>query len=222
LAKFIADAYKICYIFRNICLGGNQLYQYAVIPVLSALIGYLTNVIAIKLLFWPHKPINLLLFQLHGLLPKRKAEVATSVGKLVEEQLLSIDDVLDNIDTPEMRARLVNKVNEALRERLNTILPRILPSQITNIIKDSMEKILRQEAHLLIDQVFHSDRDYITRGIEINRMVEEKINSFDVTQLEQMIKKVSSSELRFIEVLGGVIGMIIGILQVGLLILISI
>ncbi|MGI6412303.1 MAG: DUF445 domain-containing protein [Syntrophomonadaceae bacterium] len=198
------------------------MYQYAVIPVLSALIGYLTNVIAIKLLFWPHKPINLLLFQLHGLLPKRKAEVATSVGKLVEEQLLSIDDVLDNIDTPEMRARLVNKVNEALRERLNTILPRILPSQITNIIKDSMEKILRQEAHLLIDQVFHSDRDYITRGIEINRMVEEKINSFDVTQLEQMIKKVSSSELRFIEVLGGVIGMIIGILQVGLLILISI
>ncbi|NLG32375.1 MAG: DUF445 family protein [Syntrophomonadaceae bacterium] len=198
------------------------MYQYAVIPVLSALIGYLTNVIAIKLLFWPHKPINLLLFQLHGLLPKRKAEVATSVGKLVEEQLLSIDDVLDNIDTPEMRARLFDKVNEALRERLNALLPRILPSQITNIIKDSIERILRQEAHLLIDQVLHNDRDYITQGIEINRMVEEKINSFDVTQLEQMIKKVSSSELRFIEVLGGVIGMIIGILQVGLLILISI
>ena len=33
--------------------------QILIIPVISALIGYITNVVAIRLLFWPRQPVNL-------------------------------------------------------------------------------------------------------------------------------------------------------------------
>ncbi|MBC7076213.1 MAG: DUF445 family protein, partial [Syntrophomonadaceae bacterium] len=48
-----------------------------------------------------------------------------------------------------------------------------------------------------------------------------KINSFDLNKLERMIREVSSSELRFIEILGGILGLIIGIFQVGILWMLS-
>jgi uncharacterized membrane protein YheB (UPF0754 family) len=59
------------------------------------------------------------------------------------------------------------------------------------------------------------------REIRVKRIVEEKINSFDLNKLERMIREVSSSELRFIEILGGILGLIIGIFQVGILWMLS-
>jgi hypothetical protein len=34
------------------------MYQVLAIPIISAFIGYITNVVAIKLLFWPRQPVN--------------------------------------------------------------------------------------------------------------------------------------------------------------------
>ena len=47
------------------------------------------------------------------------------------------------------------------------------------------------------------------------------MNDFDLDQLEEMIRGVSSPELRAIEILGGVLGLIIGIVQDGILLLLG-
>lgn len=184
-----------------------------VIPVISALIGYITNVVAIKLLFWPKKPINLGIFKLQGLLPKRQADIATSVGELVEEQLLSLDEVFDEVDTPEMHAKMVDKISEVLKERLTSIIPSFLPSKVTKVIADNLIRVLRQEAPNIIKQVINSAREYVTEEIKISVIVEDKINDFDLDELEEMITGISSTEIRFIELLGGILGFIIGLVQ---------
>lgn len=196
-----------------------MIYQLLAIPVISALIGYFTNVLAIKLLFWPRKPVNLFLFKLHGLLPKRQAVVAASIGELVEEQLLSIDDLFDKINTNEMREKIVVIIGDSLKDRLNEVMPRIIPAKIIQIIEDNLEKILRQEAGHLINKVLETGRCHLTQEIQVKKIVEEKINAFDLDKLEIMIRGVSSTELRFIEMLGGILGFIIGVIQVGILLL---
>lgn len=194
-------------------------YQLIAIPVISALIGYITNVIAIKLLFWPRKPINLLLFKLHGLLPKRQAEIAISIGELVEEQLLSIDDLFDKINTDEMREKIITIISNVFRDRLHEVMPRIIPDKLVHLIEDSLEKVLRQEAGNFINNVLELGHEYLTQEISVKKIVEDKINDFDLDELEIMIRGVSSTELRFIELLGGILGFIIGIIQVGILLL---
>ncbi|SHG47575.1 Protein of unknown function [Thermosyntropha lipolytica DSM 11003] len=193
--------------------------HFIIIPLISAFIGYLTNVIAIKLLFWPKKPINLIFFTLQGLLPKRQADIANSVGALVEEQLLSMDELMDRIDNPDMHLKIADKLAEIARNKIDTVLPGILPGKITRLITDNLERMLRQEAPGLIRQVMASGRDYLTAEVDIKKMVEDKINSFDLDQLEAMIKNVSSPEIRFIEILGGVLGLLIGLIQVLFLLL---
>ncbi|HBQ85176.1 MAG TPA: DUF445 domain-containing protein [Syntrophomonas sp.] len=188
-------------------------YQLFTIPVISALIGYITNVVAIKMLFWPRKPINLLFFELQGLLPKRQADIAKSLGELVENQLLSVDDIFDRLNTPQVQDKLVNSVATLVRDKLDNMLPRIIPAKLLQLIGDSIEKVLRQEAASWIAQFMETERTYITREIEVKKIVEEKVNDFNLDEMEAMIKGVSSPELRFIEILGGILGFIIGLIQ---------
>lgn len=198
-----------------------MLYQLIIIPFISAFIGYLTNIVAIKLLFWPQRPIVLGGFKLQGLLPKRQADIARSVGEIVEKELLSLEDVLAKINTPQMYRKITAKLVAVARDRLNSVMPSIIPSRFIRVMGDNLERVLRQEVPNLIRQVLESESEYIGREIRIKRIVEEKINSFDLNKLERMIREVSSSELRFIEILGGILGLIIGIFQVGILWMLS-
>jgi uncharacterized membrane protein YheB (UPF0754 family) len=188
-------------------------YQLLVIPVISALIGYITNVVAIKMLFWPRKPRNLLFFNLQGLLPKRQADIAKSLGELVENQLLSVDDIFDKLNTPQVQDKLVNSAATLVRDKLDNMLPRIIPAKLLQLIGDSIEKVLRQEAASWIAHVMETERAYITREIKVQKIVEDKVNDFNLDEMEAMIKGVSSPELRFIEILGGILGFIIGVIQ---------
>lgn len=191
--------------------------KFLIIPVISALIGYITNVVAIRLLFWPRKPVNLGFFYLQGLLPKRQADLAKSIGELVEEQLISTNELIDMLDTPEVHNKITDKISAVLGERLITLIPSIIPSKITNLILENINKILRQEMPNLIKQVAESGREYATNEVRISAIVEDKINAFDLAELEEMIKGVSSTELRFIELLGGILGFMIGLVQLGFL-----
>ena len=189
------------------------------LPLISALIGYITNVVAIRLLFWPQQPINFGLFKLQGVLPKRQADIAASVGELVEERLLSLDEVIDQVNTPEVRERLVVTITDVMRDKLDSMLPRFIPPRAIQLIADALEKVVRQEADQIISQVVESVRDYLTTEIQIKQIVEDKINQFDLDELEDLVRGVASTELRFIEILGGVLGFIIGLVQMGIMIL---
>ena len=194
-------------------------YQLLALPVISAFIGYITNVVAIRLLFWPKKPINLGLFSLQGVLPKRQEQIASSIGQLVDQELLSIDELFDKINTPEIRETLTDKIGSILKERLSELLPRIVPDRISRKIGEVLEKVLRQESANIIRQSMDAGSKYLNEEVNIQQMVEDKINAFDLDELEEMIRGVTSNELTFIEILGGVLGFIIGLLQVAILLL---
>ena len=70
-----------------------------VLALIGALIGWITNILAIKLLFKPLVPFNILGIKIQGLIPKRRAEIAKNIGDIVENELLSMNDIIDNVLT---------------------------------------------------------------------------------------------------------------------------
>jgi len=193
------------------------MYQLIAVPIISAFIGYVTNVVAIKLLFWPKQPVNCGLFELYGVLPKRRGDIADSIGAIVENQLLSLEDIFSRIDTPEVRETLVNRIMEIIKTRVASAVPGFVPGKIANMVGSSVDRVLRQEAEEIIRQVMRASQAYLNEEIHIKKIVEDKINELDIQQLEDMVRKVSSTELRFIEILGGVLGFMIGIIQITIL-----
>ena len=60
------------------------------IPIISALIGWFTNYLAIKSLFRPYKPVRFLGITFQGVLSKRREKLAKKIAKTVSSYLFSI------------------------------------------------------------------------------------------------------------------------------------
>jgi len=190
-----------------------------VIPVISAFIGYLTNVVAIRMLFHPRDPISILGIKIQGLIPSRQAEMAEKIGEIVERELLSMDDLVEQISTPEMQAKMVAIVSGRVRERIEEVIPSLIPQYLIRVLSDAVEGIIIKEAGIIVDQVVENAGQKLTREIRVNEIVKQRVMSFEVTRMEKLVKEVASKELNRIEILGGVLGFIIGLVQLGILLI---
>ncbi len=177
-------------------------------------IGYATNVIAIVMLFRPYKPIKfpLIKWQLHGLIPKRREEIAKSIGETVKNELIYMEEINSQLLTDENKRKLVDaikaKVKTVVAEKTESI-PFGLGSVVSNMVDDIVEVEL---TIFIYDQSEEMIND-MTKDIDIGLMVEDKINQFELKKIEDIILKVASRELRHIELLGGILGAFIGLIQ---------
>ena len=108
-------------------------------------------------------------------------------------------ELFDKINTPEIREVLTDKIGLILKERLNDMLPRIVPVRVSSLIGDVLEKVLRQEAENIIKQTMEAGSDYLSNEIKIQQIVEDKINAFNLDELETMIREVTSNGERPLE-----------------------
>ena len=92
-------------------------------PLLGAIIGYVTNRIAIKMLFRPLTPKRLLGIRVPltpGVIPRNRFDLARTIARMVSEQLLSPQALKEQLDTPEFRKNLAEWIGQrrrALMER---------------------------------------------------------------------------------------------------------
>ena len=71
-------------------------YYIFIRPLIGAGIGYITNWIAVKMMFRPLKPIKLGNFTLPftpGIIPKNKPRLAESIGNTISNDLLTQEDL---------------------------------------------------------------------------------------------------------------------------------
>ena len=67
----------------------SNILKILILAIIGGLIGYITNVLAIKLIFRPIKPIKIpiLNIEIIGLIPKRKNEIAKNIGEIISKNL---------------------------------------------------------------------------------------------------------------------------------------
>lgn len=115
----------------------NSVIKILILATIGGLIGYITNVIAIKLIFRPIIPIKIPIInkEIIGLIPKRKTEIATNIGTIIQEEFLSLDEILDNIVTEDDKQIVVEYIRVKLKLIINEKLS-LAPSSIKRIIQE--------------------------------------------------------------------------------------
>ncbi len=94
-----------------------EFLRYILGPLLGALIGYLTNYIAVKMLFRPYKAWKIGKWTLPftpGIIPKRKGALAKAVGDAVGHRLFTGDDLKDLLLSNKTKDKVINVAMEAL------------------------------------------------------------------------------------------------------------
>ena len=98
--------------------------SYLIFPTVGALIGYMTNVLAIWMIFNPKKPVNFILFKWQGLVPKSKDRIADNLATTVEQELVNAQLIKEYL-TEEKRKR---EIKESLVQFVLKELDRDYPS----------------------------------------------------------------------------------------------
>lgn len=83
--------------------------SYIIAPLLGGIIGYITNDIAIRMLFRPHKAKYLFGIKIPftpGIIPKEKGRIASAIGGAISENLMSKDVLEKNLLSDEMITKI--------------------------------------------------------------------------------------------------------------------
>lgn len=182
--------------------------------IIGGVIGYITNVVAIKMLFKPYEPIKIPLtnIEIMGLIPKRRAEIAKNVAETVKRELLCEDDIFNGIikdeDKEEIASYINSKIGNIISEKA-IFLPSSLVSKINGYISDIVDK----EVGNAIDELGSTFVEKAKNRVDIEKIIEDRINEFDIEYIEEMTVRIAKKELKHIEFLGLILGFLIGIVQ---------
>ncbi|HBG0719391.1 DUF445 family protein [Clostridioides difficile] len=192
----------------------DNLIRILILAVIGGFIGYVTNVVAIRLIFRPIEPIKIpiLNIEIVGLIPKRRTEIAANVGEIIQEEFLSMDEILANIITDEDKEEVVRYIKARVKIIIHEKVS-FIPSGIKNMIQDYLGEIIESEVKQSIDELSKNIINKANERIDIQKMVEDKINELDLYELEEIIIRIAKKELKHIEFLGLVLGFLIGIAQ---------
>ena len=190
--------------------------QLLVMVLISGAIGWITNWVAIKMLFRPHKEINFGLFKIQGLIPKRRAEIGSGIANIIQNELISVKDVISNIDREEFSKRLNKLIDEVLNKNLKKKVKEKFPflqvfftDKVAKDIGNAIKSIIMENQ----EKIFEIFSNYAEENIDFEIIISDKISNFSLDKLEEIITLLAKKELKHIEVIGAVLGMIIGAVQ---------
>ncbi len=189
------------------------------LPVIAALIGWVTNYLAVKMLFHPKLPIRLMGISIQGVFPKRQGQLAEKLGELVDQELFSVEEVSKKIKelstSPRTMDQIGKRIERTIREKLVKSFPMLsmflsdgMVTKVTETFKEELRDFMAQSADDLSTK--------LERELDVRKMVREKVEAFSTEKLEEILVSLMKKEFRFIELVGALLGFLIGCLQVGL------
>lgn len=188
-----------------------------ILAIVGGIIGYITNVIAIKLIFRPIEPIKIPIInkEIIGLIPKRKSEIAQNIGQVIQDELIDIDELIKNVvsenDKEEIVFYIKNKINDVIDKKINQSPLGFMGigKMVNDFISEHLDDEIKNAVDELTEVLINKGKD----RINIQEIVKDKINELDLYKLEEIILSIVKKELKHIETLGLVLGFFIGLVQ---------
>lgn len=181
-----------------------------VLPVSSALIGYVTNWLAIRMLFRPRQRV--LGFQ--GLLPRRQPELAKAIGDVVGGHLVQVEELLEPLRHADLGPAIGTLVDTVIARKVDEfrkipLIGALITPERLGPLRDGVVNEIRAHQTELIAGLANTAREHL----DVSAQVRRKVAGFDLSTLENLVQRVAARELVAIEIWGGILGFLIGLLQ---------
>lgn len=183
---------------------------------IGAMIGWVTNFIAVKMLFRPYKEMNFIFFKIQGLLPKRKNQIGEGIAEVVDKELISIKDIISKISPEDIEENIGVIVDKILESRLKEEIVKNFPMAAFFLSDSMLEKIkgiIRESILDNKDEMITVFAKYLENNVDIKSIIVSKVNAFSLEKVEEIITTLAKKELKHIEYIGAVLGGVIGLVQ---------
>lgn len=172
----------------------QQVINLVTTPLVAGVVGYVTNKIAIKMLFRPYEP-KWYTLGWQGIVPKTRPKLAVKISEIVGQKLLAHDDFLYALENNDIKAKIHNIIAEKLKTlnakdihaliRLSSLEDKIIDNKevINNILNNAAVSVVDIFLNKKID--INSFREPVFQLVKnfnlekaIDEQLEKTINSF--------------------------------------------
>ena len=139
--------------------------EFIIMPAIGAVIGAVTNELAIKMLFRPYKPVYVFGIRVPmtpGVIPSQRTVIAANIAETFEKHLLSGKEIHDMLTSQDMHDQLEKEILKGLEQELPNILnnPELLDqtsfmihSALVKTAKDKFVEISANKAPELAEKM---------------------------------------------------------------------
>lgn len=187
-----------------------------VLPLFGALVGYVTNYLAIKLIFRPLQPIKLGRMTIQGMFIKRQVEVSTAYSNIVASKIISIENIFEYIIRGPGSVKLKRIVQQQIEHTLNETAGIIKPlvelstgSRLFVHIRNIACFRFMQELPMNIRNVF----GYAENALNLEEILREKMIGLSHEEFEAFLRPVFKEDEFKLIIIGAILGGIAGLLQ---------
>ncbi len=185
-------------------------------PTACALIGWITNVIAVKMIFQPREPWSLAGRGADRVLPKHQEHFAREMGEVVTTDLITTGEMVERLDAARLFEALRPVIDRTLARVVDDLRQQLTEPQralLSDAVIDSLRKQVEQELEAELPSIAARVREEADELVNLTELVSEKLIAIGPAKLEELIYRTGGKELKFIEYYGGIFGFVLGLLQ---------
>lgn len=163
---------------------------YIIGALIGAVIGYITNWLAIKMLFRPREAKYIFGMKLPftpGLIPKEKSRIANKVGETVGTHLLNSDSLSKALKDDKIKA----KFNEVAKEKINQVI------NSNSTLEDSLKNTLGENYYALKENMINNIAKTILESIKEEEF-KNKVKFYIVDSIKEGLNKRPEKIIDFI------------------------
>lgn len=187
-----------------------------ILPAGGLLVGYLTNWIAIKIIFEPKQPINIFGYKLQGMFLKRQDEVSRVYSDIVQAKLINAKNitqvVLNGSGSGQLLELIELHVNDAI-ERYVAVAQPYFALGVGSEQYYKMKKLAAQQIFDNTEKYMHYANEYADKALRVGDDLCERMRQLSPEEFEGVLRPAYEADEWKLILTGAILGMIAGFMQ---------
>ncbi|MCG6146681.1 DUF445 domain-containing protein [Leptospira levettii] len=187
------------------------------LPIQGVIVGYLTNYLALEMIFRPLLPKKILgLWTYQGLFLKRQNEVSRLYAKLVSEKILTPKNILSELIFGKASKEIIEIIRKEVSSHVDTVTflakPALYATGKIDEFDSAKERIAVAMADNAIENAFHLE-SYLGESLQIETMMGDRMSALPPKEFESILRSAFQEDEMLLILVGAALGALVGWFQ---------
>jgi uncharacterized membrane protein YheB (UPF0754 family) len=193
--------------------------QWWVLPLAGVIIGYVTNWVALWMIFEPVEPRTLGRFTLHGLFLRRKPEIATAYSGIIANDIVNMRNVGEELLHGPQSDRTRLMIETALRPAVDGAVGPAQPAVRVAMGTEEYDRIRESVAVEAVDYAMTplTDPEFnVQQSASVQKLIEARMQEMSYSDLVELLRSAMKEDEWLLLLHGAVLGFVAGLIHLAI------
>jgi uncharacterized membrane protein YheB (UPF0754 family) len=187
-----------------------------VLPVAGFLVGWVTNYLALKVIFRPLEPRKFLCWEIQGIFLKRQHEVSATFARVIITEILHIRAIWEAIFTGPLSANFFAMLRAHTLVFTEKLVAEIKPLAVAAMGAEKFARMKEDIAQKVIDKlpgIIDQSYEYSQEAMDMENEIRTKMQALPAPEFEGVLHPAFEEDEIQLIALGGILGAMVGVVE---------